>query len=64
MKKCSEECIVVCDYCRYYNFNGRIIDGEEVYVDEGYCVLKEKHYDPQHKGCWRFICNSYKKMVE
>ena len=61
MKKCSEDCPPICDFCRMYNFNPKTIDGEKgIYVYHGYCVWHEERRDPDDE-CDDFICSHYKK---
>lgn len=52
MIKCCDEYIELCDFCRYYNFNG--VNG--VYVDKGYCNLLKIKKDPIDE-CSEFHCN-------
>lgn len=56
IKKCSADCSVCCDFCRFYNFNP---DHMGSYLGDGYCVFHEVHKDPGDK-CEQFICFEYK----
>lgn len=52
MIKCNGYCdSLICDFCKFYNFNGR--DG--VYVNRGWCKLLHKRKAPGD-GCKRFHC--------
>jgi len=64
MKTCSEECRPICDFCRFFNYNGY---GEAhgfenaIYVGNGYCVFYEHPVDPEDGyECQDFICTNYK----
>lgn len=65
MKKCSDkefECVVACDYCKHYDFNGQMeIDDEgkkyNVYTGDGWCRLYKRQRDPEEgDGCEGFHC--------
>ena len=56
-KVCCEECFPICDFCRFYNFNG---DKDGAYTGNGYCVKHEIRKEPDD-CCKDFICNNYKR---
>ena len=53
MTKCSK-CtpVPVCDFCKYYDFNGENM----VYTDNGRCNKHNERKDPE-EGCNDFHCN-------
>ena len=55
MKGCSEGCIelAVCDFCKYYNFNG---NKNGTYIELGYCTLYKTKKHPESDICKRFYC--------
>ena len=55
--KCDRRWPHVCDFCEYYQFNGKDIDGKHgaVYIDEGCCSLHFLPSDPGD-GCDYFHC--------
>ena len=68
-KYCSKECEeigAICDFCKYYDYNGEdIIEDDKVYKDalyvgKGFCRLYKKQRDP-HEGCNDFVCNMIKE---
>lgn len=62
MKICNSMCSPICDSCRMFNFNGKMvtIDGPPIYDGHGYCVLHEQATDPGDR-CEDFVCTNYKK---
>lgn len=46
----------VCDYCRWYDFNG---DEDGCYTGDGWCRLHGRHSDPED-GCSEFHCRRVK----
>jgi hypothetical protein len=54
MKLCDKGCHPICDFCAHYNFNP---DSEGVYIDKGYCSLKNKQIDPDGV-CDEFYCRN------
>jgi len=52
MIKCSNDCIPVCDFCIYYDFNG---DEYGAYIGKGYCRLHKKNCEPEDY-CEDFHC--------
>ncbi len=68
-KYCSKECEKigpVCDFCKYYNYNGEDLyrDGKTykgaIYTGEGWCDYWKDWKDPSD-GCEKFICEFIKK---
>jgi len=69
-KYCSKECEeigAVCDFCKYYDYNGKdFIDEngkvhkEAIYVGRGYCRLHKEKRDPGD-GCNDFVCQYIKE---
>ena len=69
-KFCSKECEeigAVCDFCKYYDYNGKDLVGEDgkiykqaIYVGKGYCRLHKEHRDP-YEGCNDFVCFKIKE---
>ena len=56
MRKCSDDCYPICDFCKYYRFNG---DECGCYIGEGFCNLCQEPRDPW-EGCDDFYCFSIK----
>ena len=62
-KYCSKECELygaVCDFCKYYHYNGEDVIREgtvykNVYTGKGYCNYHKVKKDPG-EGCNEFIC--------
>jgi len=52
MKRCSDDCIPVCDFCSHYNFNA---DKNGMYTGRGWCRLLHKRKEPESR-CKRFRC--------
>jgi len=55
MIMCSECYTAVCDFCKFYNFNGKHSGRRVVYVSRGWCKLLHKRRDPGDQ-CKRFHC--------
>jgi hypothetical protein len=53
MKKCNEDCIPVCDFCLYYEFNA---DDEGAYTGDGWCSYNKKAVEP-YDMCKYFYCS-------
>jgi len=55
--KCDARSPAVCDFCRYYQFNGEDRGGRygSVYVDKGFCEYHQRREDPEG-GCDDFHC--------
>ena len=49
---CDLDCIPLCDFCKYYNFNG---DDEGCYTEDGWCTLHNKPSEPIDE-CEDFYC--------
>ena len=58
MKKCSEDCIPACDFCKYYEFNA---DSRGRYTGDGYCTYHNRNQDPGDE-CDDFICYRVKEI--
>jgi hypothetical protein len=52
VKRCSNDCFSICDFCSFYNFNA---DKNGVYTGRGWCRLLHKRREPE-SGCKRFHC--------
>jgi len=54
MIKCeaAEECYPICDFCKYYNFNG---NETGAYTGNGYCSKLRMNTDPAD-SCNDFHC--------
>ena len=66
-KYCSKECKeigVICDFCKYYDYNGEdliengITFPGAIYVGKGYCNYHKIKQNPE-AGCNNYICCSY-----
>lgn len=63
MVKCNPDCPAVCDFCRYYNFNGKrvlSVDGKSsamIYTGDGKCE-HQGHLEPRepYERCDDFHC--------
>lgn len=51
VKKCSDTCDAICDFCFWHDFNGR----RGVYTEKGYCNLHAREQDPGGR-CDDFVC--------
>jgi len=57
--ECSDKYTAVCDFCKFFNFNGKDNGKRIVYVNRGWCKLLHKRKDPGD-GCKRFHCFNVK----
>jgi len=51
MKFCDDCDIAICDFCKYYDFNGN----NGCYMGEGYCNFHKQKRDPNEQ-CEDFHC--------
>lgn len=59
MLKCNEECTPICDFCIFFDFNGKEMGGyKDVYDGHGVCWNPDdpRRTDPLD-GCSDFICS-------
>lgn len=68
VRRCSEECHPICDFCTHFDFNGEPHQGTHgkvamVYVGKGHCRLHDEQRDPEH-GCDDFYCRDVAKQDE
>lgn len=56
-QKCDKKYYSVCDFCKYYQFNGEDVGGKHgpIYVDKGCCGFHFLRSDPGD-GCEYFHC--------
>jgi len=62
---CCDECLPVCDFCIYYNFNGNEFGG---YIEKGWCRKHKEERDPgsqcENFHCFRAADKKFEKELE
>ncbi len=57
MKFCDKECFPICDFCKFFDFNG---DENGTYINLGCCNFHKENRDPTSQ-CDEFICMNIKE---